>query len=249
MIKKQIFVNLGLILCAVAGLWIVADHMSNFLYANYLNEHADLTTFAGVNIVTPWADLTFFTYITVIIFSFWCLGFGLSSIFSMQKLNNFLRKDSIICFIFCNYLLTTFLYTFFQIFEALPFGWFEGSPLGYHSLATSIILHYVNFAICCVIFAKIKTTPASHKNAHIFSATFLITYYTVVKLIGEFCYPIRYFPYSIFDAKTFGKTLGITNYACSVVVLIIACCIIFILYQILLHLQLKLKTRQRENST
>ena len=242
--KRQIFIDLGLILCAILGLWIVFDHIGNFLYANYLNEHPDLTVFVGVNVVSPWADFTYFTYITVIIFSLWCIGFALSSIFSWQKLNNFFRKDSVVCFIFCNYLLTISLYSFYQIFEHFPFGWFANSPIGWHSFGTSIIVHYVFFAIECIIFAKIKTNHSNHKKCHIYSSLFLITYYVTVKIVGEFAFKIRFFPYIIFDAKTFGTLVGISSYGWSVVLLVFVCCILFFVYQVLLHLLLKIKNKK-----
>ncbi len=244
--KKSIFANLSLLFCAIIGLGIIFyHHMKRFIYANYLNENPDLTT-VGPNVVSPWADFTFFTYITVIIFSFWCIGYCLSNIFSLQKLNNFLRKDSIICFIFCNYILTFSLYTFFQVFDHFTFGWYGNSPLSWHSLGTSITLHYIFFAIECVIFAKIETISSNHKKRHIYSSIFLITYYATVKIIGECAFKVHYFPYIIFDAEAFGNTIGISSYKWSVILLVLFCCILFLAYQVTLYSLLKFKTGQQE---
>lgn len=245
--KKKIFVNLCLIYCAILGLSIIATHMIFFLYANYINEHPDVTTQIGVNVVSPWADFSFFTYITVIIFSLWCIGYALSNIFSWQRLNNFLRKDTLLSFVFCNYLLTISLYTFYQLFEELPFGWFGNHPISWLSLFASIILHYILFAVECVIFVKVRPIHSNHKKGHIYSATFLLTYYLIVKIVGEFAFPIRYFPYIIFDAQSIGNFVGISSYGWSVVLLVLCCGVLLAGYQFVFHLLLKLKASQQEN--
>ena len=246
--NKKLFINLCLIFCAILGFGIIIHHMIRFIYADFFIENPNVTTFVGENVVNPWIDLTFFTYITVIIFSLWCLLYALSNIFSFKKLNNFLRKNTVICFVFCNYLLTFALYTIFQLVDEPTFGWFGDLPLSWHSLYCSIILHYVFFIIECVLFAKIKTTQSNHKNGHIYSTLFLFAYYTIVKLLGEFAYQIRYFPYIIFDAKSFGEIFGVSNYLECIILLVACCAILFVLYQLVFYILLKIKTKQQEKS-
>lgn len=65
----------------------------------------------------------------------------------------------------------------------------------------------------------------------------------VVKLTGKFAYNIRWFPYVIFDAKSFGNLLGIANYSVSVVLLVASCILLFFLYFTLYTLLIKGKSK------
>ncbi len=245
--KKKIFLNIVIITIGLIGLWLVTSHIAHFEFPEYFyNANPDIKTYVGTNVVSAWADFSFFTYQTLIIFSIWCILFGIANIFSLQKLNDFLRRDTVISFVFVNYFFTVLLYTIFELSSGnITFGLYANTPLGFHNLATNLIIHYVYFAICLTVFIKLKTSTSSTKRAGILVFTYLLFYYTIVKILGEFAYNIRWFPYIIFDAKTFGNTFGITNYLASIVVLIITCVVIFSAYILSYFGAIKLKRKQQ----
>ncbi len=228
-------------------MWVVISHMAHFSYPDYFyRNNPGIKTYVGTNVVNSWADFSFFTYITMIIFGLWCLGFGLSNLFRLEKINNFLRRDDVVSFVFCNYIITFVLYTFFQLFgDSQPFGWFGNAPLSWHSVGTSIINHYLLFLCECIIFTRIKSGSSNKKRCYLYSSIFLLVYYIVVKIVGEYAYNIRWFPYVIFDAKSFGQYIGVSNYGWSVVLLVICCCALFVVYQLLFYGLIRLKKCQQ----
>lgn len=109
-----------------------------------------------------------------------------------------------------------------------------------------VIFHISNIQI---IFIKVRTLDSKKLPYFIGISSFLSTYYLIVKLTGEFAYNIRWFPYIIFDAKSFGQMLGISNYPLCVILLIICCIILFILYFTLYLFLLKQKISIQNSDT
>lgn len=141
------------------------------------------------------------------------------------------------------------LYTVFQISSG-NFGLYStAKPLAWHNFGTSILGHYIFFIISLIIFIKISSQEQisirNKKIGHITSSIFVCFYFLIVKLTGEFAYQIRWFPYIIFDAKSFGPTLGIQNYALSVILLIVCLIALFAIYQLTFSLLLRFKQKQR----
>ena len=247
--KKRCVFGVLLVLCGVVTLWAFLQHM--FGYKDwYLGSHPEVETYVGTNVVSMFADFSFFTYITMIIFGVWCILLGCSLFFNESKFEHFLRKSSVVSFIFTNYFFTVVMYTTFEFtFSGGTFGLYSKTlPLAWHNLGLNIVSHYVLFACACVIFAKIKTNKSSLEKGKTFVSLFLIIYYVIVKIVGEFAYRIRWFPYVIFDAKTFGKMLGISNYGASVFVLVVTCCLIGLVYLLLYTLFAKVKDKQQESA-
>lgn len=248
--QSKTLTNILFLLCGMVALWLVISHIAHFEYPDYFwRANTDIKTYVGINVVSFWADFSFFTYITMILFGIWCITLSIAKIFNLGKLNDFLSQDWLVCFIFINYLFTAVLYTIFQIPNG-DFGLYSTTkPLAWHNLGTNILGHYILFICSVIIFIKLKSNEQisikNKKTGHITSSVFLITYYLVVKLLGEFAYQIRWFPYVIFDAESFGSMLGIQNYAVSVIMLVVCCFALFVIYQLVFSLLLKYKQKQR----
>lgn len=114
--RKELFINILIGICGIIALWIVISHIAHFEYPDYFyNKKPNIDSYVGINVVSPFADFSFFTYLTIIIFGSWCILFSLSQIFKLEKLNNFLRARNLVCFVYCNYIMTITLYTLFEL--------------------------------------------------------------------------------------------------------------------------------------
>jgi len=247
-IKKK---KLNAVLLLITGsvvLWLVISHVAHFSYPHYFYKaNPDADTYVGTNVVSKWADFSFFTYLTLIIFGVWCVLCGFAEIFESVALARFLMRDDVTCFVFCNYLVTVVMYTVFELSTGNPtFGLYARTPRAFHSFGTNLLVHYVFFVVACVIFIKAEVRKANGLKSAILIAAFLLVYYTAVKLAGEFAYPIRWFPYVIFDAQSFGVLLKTENYALSVVLLIVTNVIIFCLYFLTYYALLGVKNRAKK---
>lgn len=237
-----------LLLSGIVSLWLVISHIAHFEYPDYFwHANPDIKTYVGINVMSKWVDFSFFTYVTMLLFGIWCILLSISKLFNLQKMNDFLTQDSLVCFIFVNYIFTTLLYTVFQISSG-DFGLYSTvKPLAWHNFGTSILGHY--FILSLIIFIKISSQEQisikNKKIGHITSSISLGVYYLIVKLTGKFAYQIRWFPYIIFDTKSFGTTLGIQNYTLSVILLIVCIIALFAVYQLTFSLLLRIKQKQR----
>lgn len=242
----KIFKNIAVTFCGAIALWIVTSLIAHFNYPDYFYQaHPDIQSYVGVNVVSPFADFAFFTYITLILFGARCLLTGLSGIFKLDKILNFLRRDTISVFVFLNYSVTVTFYTAFELLSFPPtLGWYGNYPLSWHTLGTNVIAHYLLFIAETVIFIKEPTTKGNLKSALIIVSAFLIVYYAAVKITGEFAYNIRWFPYIIFDARSFGNGLSIDNVTLSTVLLVFILTVVFTTYLLAFILLVKAKSKK-----
>lgn len=235
-------------MCGILGLWLVFSHVLHFDYPTYFfKANPDIKTYVGTNVVCASADFCFFTYLTIILFGIWCVLVFVANAFKIQKLEHFLTTDFVVCFVFENFLFTTILYTIFELTSGnITFGFYANVPLAWHNLFTNILCHYVLFACSVVLFSKTKCQTQNTKTfrPYIFVSTFLILYYTIVKLVGEFAFQIRWFPYVIFDAKSFGAMFGLTNYAWCITLLAFTCILLFFVYILIFKFLLHVKHQQ-----
>ncbi len=245
------FYNILILLCGIIGLWLFLSHMLHFSFPIYFyNQNPDIKFYYGTNVVSMWADLSFFSYHTLIFFSLWCILYAVSNFFNFKKLQNILKNTYIISFVFTNYVLTVILYTFFELTaENITFGLYANVPLAYHNLGTNIIVHYLYFIFSLILFLKIKTTKKTNKFAKFFPLIYLIIYFIVVKILGKFAYVIEWYPYVIFDAKSLGQIFGITNYVMCLVLLILTLIIIGFVYMLLFKMCVKYKTKKSNSIT
>ena len=93
----------------------------------------------------------------MILFGIWCILIAISKLFNLEKMDNFLTQDWLVCFIFVNYIFTTVLYTIFQL-SSSDFGLYSTTkPLAWHNFATSILGHYILFIASLLKIKKNRT--------------------------------------------------------------------------------------------
>lgn len=241
--RRERFFYCATIFCGIISIWLTISHVAHFRWPDYFyNANPDVEVYVGTNVVSPFADFSFFTYITMLLWGAWCVSSGLARIFKCEKLLNVLTTDGLTCFVFVNYVFTTILYTVFSLTSGGDFGLYSKTePLAWHNFGTNIIAHYLLFIASVVIFLNVETRESSLFKVHALSSAFLLTYYVAVKITGETAYRIRWFPYVIFDARSLGAMIGITDYVCSLLLLIVVCVLIFFAYQAVLRLLVRYK--------
>ncbi len=244
--KKKIIFGIFVTFCGVLALWLFLDHFFSFEYQEWVfKKYPDMTIFYGVNILSRYADFSFFTYITTIIFGIWCILFGISNCFDQNKFNNFLKKSTVVSFVFTNYLITTVGYTLFELTVANDkFGLYANTAKAWHNFGTNLFVHYILFVFATIVFVFIKAPKSNTKKARYFYLSFLLLYVAIVKVTGEFAYSIRWFPYIIFDATSFGNALGISSYPLCVLLTILTFTILALAYTLLFTIFAHLKEKQ-----
>lgn len=236
-----------MIIVAVLGVWLAFDHVANFAFPEFIyKRNPEIDLFIGCNVVSVWADFSFFTYITIILWATWALLYVFCKLSGARgSFINFLERDTVVSFVFVNYVLTVTMYTAFKICSGdFTFGFIGNNSFAWHNFGTNIIAHYIIFGFAVYVFLKTSTIRGSMRGAFTISGAVLSIYYCVVKIAGEFAYKIRWFPYVIFDTKSFGAGFGVTNYAVCVILLILACMIILCLYMLAFAYCIKFKRKQ-----
>lgn len=209
---KNKFINISYLIFGICAMWLVVDHITKFSFPDYFyNENPGIEFYVGINVVSAWADFSFFTYHTIILFSIWCILYSLSNFFKLEKLNCFIKHKAILVFLFTNYLITTVLYTFFELSSGnITFGLYATNSKAFHNFGTNILGHYVFFVIMLITFIKIKTQGNIKNKYLIYMSSYIFSYYLYVLLTGRFMYKIEWYPYPIFDSYSlFGKRLEV----------------------------------------
>jgi len=222
---KLNFKNVFLFVIGISALALFLEHILLFTPHDYFYEaNPGITYYVGVNVVSEWADLSYFTYHTIIIFGIWCICFSVSDCFNIEKLKHFVCHGSVITFIFTNYLITSLLYTVFELTSGnITFGLYALNRKAIHNFGTNILGHYIFFIIMIIIFIKSKFY-GKVKNRHlIMMSCYVFIYYLYVLITGKFMYCIEWYPYPIFDTYAlFGKRFEL--YLELPILLIIALC-------------------------
>ncbi len=243
--------NFAGFLIGVFGLYLFIDHMLGFKPNNcFYAANPSIKKYIGTNIVSMYADLSFFTYHTLIFFSAWMMLFTFSDTLGIKKLSSFLRKDTVTTFISLNYIVTALIYTVFEISSGNPtFGLYARTPAAYHNFGTNITIHYIYFTISMVVFLKtkvLKNRYGGYFKASLIPLSYLIVYYVSVLITGLFCYRIIWFPYPIFDPDEFSRLIGIQNedMFIKVSVLVAVLALMALIYQLLFVTISKIKGRK-----
>ena len=235
---NYLFLFSGIIL-----LTLVITHIASFTPHDYFyKQHPDIAKYIGTNVVSMWADFSFFTYHTMIFSGVWLILLVIGEWTNNKYLKCFTRNQSVMAFIMTNYILTVILYTIFELSSGQPtFGWYGNNNSSIHNLGTNILSHYVCF--CLVLFAYIKVTPLStFKKRHIiYILLYAVSYYTIVKLTGKYAYRIEWYPYPIFDEYWIMNILGITSKLWGVVILTIILAIILSGYYLIFWMLVRKK--------
>lgn len=245
---KQTIYYVIMILAGAVALWLVINHIIGWKYqAWFFKAYPDVKKYSGTNIVAPLADLSYFTYQTIIIFAIWCIATGASGIMNLKLVNAILRSKNVVCFVITNYIITALFYTAYELFiYNSHFGLYADTPAAWHSFGTNIIAHYILFAFSIFFFFNTKIQPSEHKKSGLFIAGYLLLYIVAVKITGMFCYSIEWYPYPIFDAELFGQILGITSYTLSVLLVIVSFALLSVSYFFIFKLLNYIALRKKE---
>lgn len=208
--KIWIYVNF---ICGVLALWIFIDHITGFTPHDYFYvQNPNLSFYSGVNVVSRWADLSFFTYHSMIFYGIWAIGLFLAELLKSEKLSSFFKHNSVVTFVLTNYILTMIVYTAFEFASGNPtFGLYDKTAKAIHNFVTNVLGHFILPIIAIICGFKVEQI-GKIKTWHLLAIfAYLITYCIVVKITGMYCYQIEWYPYPIFHADLLCKMLGING--------------------------------------
>lgn len=233
---KSKLLNIITLIIGILTLWVFVDHFINFQYPDYFyNANPGITYYVGINVVSKYADFSFFTYHTMIIFSIWCISLSVSSLLKFDKLYNLCVNRNIVVFVFVNYFLTTLLYTIFELTSGnITFGLYALNFNGIHNFVTNILGHYFFFFFNVFLFIKVKTKGVMKKKYFVLMSCYVLIYLIYVKLSGMYFYNIEWYPYPIFDFSSLFGLFGI-NVSVPVIIEYIVIFILFILMSMLYY--------------
>jgi len=210
-VKKSV-VTINFIFGIIA-IVLVIQHVAAFIPHDYFyNQNPTLTLFSGVNVVSRWADFSFFTYHTVIFYGLWAVGLFFAYSLKLKSIS-FFTNSTVVTFVLTNYILTAVIYTAFELLSGNPtFGLYALNGKAIHNFGTNILAHYVICAVCAITCLKIKTQGEIKPRHVLIILAYLIIYCIAVKLTGRYCYKIEWYPYPIFHGDLLMAMLGITSY-------------------------------------
>ncbi len=196
------------LLLGAAAIWLFADHVAGFRYPQYFYDaNEGIRKYIGVNVVSRWADFSYFTYQTLLFFAAWMLLLFVSYTLKWQKLHRFLTHEATVTFILTNYTVTSVLYTVFELSSGTPtFGLYAHTNAAIHNFGTNIVAHYVLYLFALGIGLKTETNGRLRKRHTALFVLYLLAYYIGVKITGMYFYEIEWYPYILFDAEALWKT-------------------------------------------
>ncbi|MCQ2815013.1 MAG: hypothetical protein MJ227_01810 [Bacilli bacterium] len=203
-------------ICLITGLLAICT----FIYAlaswsfpkEFYLEHPGIEIYSGENVVSRWANLVYLTYIALVLAAVWMILISISLFFNFRKLFNVLTYKALMVFVvaMCGYIML--LYDTYQIFSGQLFGAFDQ----YHNnivfcVILNIFNHFAVPLISMIMFFQIPSHGEIKIYHHLLYAGFAILYMASVKLVGLFAFPIEWYPYPIFDMKTFAESFHLTG--------------------------------------
>ena len=175
--------------------------------------YPDIKVYYNNNVVTGWANLSFFTYQTLILFSTWSILWFVSYFFKLHKLQNFLKSEIVVDFISTNYIITCVVYTVFEFIKfPINFGLYNVNEwYAWFVMFTNLLIHHGMFVFAIIFYIKIDTRK-SKLSLHILVPTvYLVLYCVIVKIIGVYAYRIEWYPYGFFHPELVKEMLGLQN--------------------------------------
>lgn len=232
---------LSLIVFGLFGICIFLSLTIGFTPHDYFyKQNPGIEKYVGVNVVSAFANLSFFTYHSLIAFSLWLIAYGFSNLLKKDNWIESLTKSPLIAFICLNFFVTCILYTVFELTSGNPtFGLYATTPSAIYNFIINIIVHYLYSFGAVFTYIKVKISDAYNgkickKNVFkllIPPTIYLFVYYLLVKITGMYCYKIEWYPYPIFDLDSFGALLGMAEKQLpTLIILILTLIMIWSLY-------------------
>ena len=156
--------------------------------------------FTVINVVSRWANFSFVTYLSLIIFSVYGIMNFIAEITHCEKLLRITQNDYLVLFICVNQIFVLLGYTFFQLAFNGDFGYYAHSLAGAISLVTNLIVHYVITSVAIIWFFVRKFGKIKFGKCFFFLIFYLV-YGLAVKFTGMYCYSFEWYPYPIFSSR------------------------------------------------
>ncbi len=207
---KHLIINVVTLISSLIVLCIFLADSINFPDHSYFYKPQYFNPYTNTNVINGFVNLSFLTYlfsISAIIF------FVLNFIFYIFNKNINLSKFLIIITI--NELFILLIYPIFQLATNGDWGFWANVPKAKHNLFTNIYIHIIYPALCVLFFVLTKKDlRVKAKDCLKIVYPLLISWYIVVKILGEICYSFRWFPYPIFSTDAIWMALfgTLTNY-------------------------------------
>ena len=210
---KKAWYIAGLIIGLLSA-WLFVDHISGFAYPDYFyNANPGIEKFVGTNVVSRWADFSYFTYHTLIFFSLWSIGLFVGNVCGVEKVRRIFEHEVTVVFVLGNCAVTTVLYTVFELASGNPtFGLYANTPEAIHNLGTNLLAHYAFPVFAWVLGLRVKTCGQMRKVHFAGILAYLTVYYLTTKITGAYCYAIEWYPYPIFDGESLWELTGLPAY-------------------------------------
>lgn len=176
-------------------------------------EYPEIKLYCGTNVVSGFANFSYFTYLSLILFSLWSILYFFAFTFRCYKLKNFLQNEATVAFVITNYVITCVFYTVFELLKSPPtFSLYDvHEPYAWFSFSTNIIIHYIYTVFAFVMFFKIDVRHAKRKVYYFIPLLYLIVYFVAVKITGMYVYSIEWYPYPLFHPQLMNEMLGING--------------------------------------
>ena len=210
----------------------------------FFKAYPDVKLYYATNVVSGWANFAYFTYLSLILFSLWCVLYFVAFIFKSDKLLGFLKNEATVTFITANYVISCIFYTVFALLQSPPnFSLYNiREPYAWFSFSTNIIIHYFYTAFVLVMFFKIDVNISKRKIYHLIPLLYMLVYYAIVKVTGMYVYRIEWYPYPIFHPQFMNEIFGIEgSNPIGYLFMVVACAILLVCYYGLYFGALKLK--------
>ncbi len=152
------------------------------------------------NMFNGWVNLTYLTYLGTIFTFFYCITDLVYYIKNKRNLNS-----TLFTFTVCNEFFIFVIYSLYQIVlpDSLSLANFSASVM--HNFSVNLIIHIAFPILYTIYFLFNKTERKSKVNTKALIITYLsffALYFVIVKVLGEFILPYRWFPYPIFSADS-----------------------------------------------
>ena len=179
----------------------------------FFRMYPDIKVYCNNNVVTGWANLSFFTYQTLILFSTWSILWSVAYFFKLNRLQNFLKAEIVVDFLLTNYIITCVVYTVFELMSnPITFGMYNPSEwYAWFVLFTNVLIHHGMFVFVLIFFVQIDTRPSKRILHVTVPAVYLVLYCITVKIIGVYAYRIEWYPYGFFHPELIKEMLGLQN--------------------------------------
>ena len=218
--------------CGLGG-WFVCGSLLDWTWQEWFFKPAYFNPYTTLNVVSPWADFAFFTYISLILFCIWAILRFVAILFNLKKLIKFADNSYVVLFVCLNQFIVLLLYTAMQLVSGQNFGYYASDAYAIKSFVTNLIVHYLFTSAAVVYFFIHEHGKIEFKKCLLF-LPFIAVYGVTVKLTGMYCYVFEWYPYPFFSAESmwfnlFGS-LQDFNKTHAILMIVLAISIIVVVY-------------------